>query len=138
MGLFESFSADADAQQNGKWVPYGDCRVLVAFSGDGNDRWDTTLERHTRPYRRYIENDKMVKSASMKQEISDAVMRAYCHAVVLDWENVKENGVELEFSPKECFRVFKALPAFFADIREFSGNIQNYQPESDDGDSKNS
>lgn len=137
MGLFETFSADADLQKNGQWVEYGDCKVLIAFAGDGNPRYEKAIERHTRPYRRYLDNDKMIMSDSMKKQVNEAVVAAYAHAVVLDWDNVKEGDKLLEFSPKECKRVMLKIPAWFADVREYAGNISNYQAESDEADEKN-
>lgn len=131
MGLFETFGADTDLQKDGVWVQYGDCKVLVAFAGEGNPRWDKTIERHTRQFQRYLNNDKMVMSESMKKDLNTAVIAAYSNAVVLGWEGVKEGDTELVFSPKECKRVMLMLPAFFADVREFAGNISNYQAASD-------
>lgn len=141
MGLEELFSADTDAQQNGKWVPYGDgVEVLIAFAGDANDRYQTTLEKQTRQYRSWIDDDKMIKSKSMKEAIADSVIRTFAKAVVLDWKGVTLDGEVLEYSPKACFRVFKKLPAFFSSVRSFAGDIQNYQPPGEDteGDEKNS
>jgi len=137
MGLFETFSADTDLQKNGKWVEYGDCRVLIAFAGDGNPEYEKAMERHTRPYRRYLDSDKMIMSDSMKKQVHEAVVAAYAHAVVRNWENVKEGDQEIQYSPQEAKRIMLKLPAFFADVREFAGNISNYQSESDEFDEKN-
>ena len=137
MGLFETFSADVDLQKDGKWVEYGDCRVLIAFAGDGNPRYEKAMERHTRPYRRYLDSDKMIMSDSMKKQVNEAVVGAYAHAVVLDWENVREGDQVIEYSPKEAKRIMLKLPAFFADVREFANNLSNYQLESDESDEKN-
>jgi len=137
MGLFETFGADVDRQKDGVWVEYGDCSVLIAFAGDGNPRYEKSMERETRPYRRYLDSDKMIMSESMKKQVNEAVVAAYAKSVVLDWKNVKEGDTVLEFSPKECKRVMLKLPAFFSDVREYAGNISNYQAESDEADEKN-
>jgi hypothetical protein len=138
MGLDDDFGADSNLQQNGTWVDYGDYSILVAYSGDGNDRFEKTMERRMRPFRRYLDSKNVKTPDSVKKDMEKAFAAVYAHAVVLDWRGVKRGGVEIPFSAEAALKAFVELPAFFANIRDFAGELANFQADVLEEDSKNS
>jgi len=137
--LGEIFGADKALQDEGKWVEFGSVSVLIAYAGKGNHRYEKSMEKKTRPFRRYMESDKMIMSDAMKIQLEEAVIAAYADSVVLGWKNLKnrDTGEEITYSPAECKRIMIALPAFFENIREYASNLENYQADTLEDDSKN-
>ncbi len=136
--LQEIFGADADQQANGVWKKFGPCSIKIAFAGEENPTYQDTLEKNTRHIRGSMTSTNVVTSTDNLPEIKEALMRVYSKCVVKDWKGVTEGGKPLPFSSKVCFREFQNTPALFREIRDFAEDINNFQPEIVEGDSKNS
>lgn len=86
MSMYQQFKTDPAVEKEGIWLDYGDFRVRVARAGGANRKWQKTLERLSRPYRRAIATN------TIAPETAENIMReAYAEAVITDW-NVKVNG----------------------------------------------
>lgn len=138
MGLDDDFGADENLQQNGAWVDYDDYSILIAYAGDGNDRFEKTFERRMRPFRSYHDNKRRKMPESIKKDQEKAFAAIYAHAVILDWKGVKRGGEEVPFSPEAAHKALIELPAFFAEVREYASTLSNFQVDSMEADSKNS
>jgi len=138
MGLFEAHGSDKELQANGKWVDYGDYKILIAWAGSANPRFEDTMEKHTRPFRKYLESSNMVMPKDMKKKLEAAFRAAYAHSVVLDWEGVQRDGIPIPYSAKACKDIFDELPSFFKEIQEYATSLENYQAEVLEDDAKNS
>jgi hypothetical protein len=133
------FGADQDQQANGKWVDYGKVQIKIAFAGEENPRYLDTLEKNTRGVRSSMGSSNTVANADSMPEVKEALMRVYSKCVIKDWKGVDDlEGKPLAFSEKECFLAFQNTPAFFRWARDYADDINNFQPEIVEGDSKNS
>lgn len=132
MGLFEEFGANKDLQKEGKWVEFDGYKVLIAYAGEGNPKYETVLERKCLPYQKKLARKKVSKDT--RKKVHEAIVATYAQTVVLGWEGIKRGGKLLEYSPKLCEEILLELPPFFSEIHDFANDLSNFQDESEDDD----
>lgn len=128
-GLFKLFATDSQVEKDGVWVPVGkdgdkEIRFRLARAGGGNTRYLKLLELKTKPLRRQIQNDLIDIKTS-----DELMMEVFAETVVVDWENVFEDGVAVPYSKEKCLEYFKALPDLFNDVREQASKAAYYRSE---------
>lgn len=140
MASLEScFGSDADAQAEGKWVVIGQGKILIAFAGEDNPRYEKALTKYTDDFRMQMLSDHMHMSQGMEPEVKKAMRQTYAEAVVLNWENIAdEEGNIIPFSTQAVFDAFERMPAFFRWVREYAGGLDNYKVKTEEADAKNS
>lgn len=146
--MFEQFETDANLEQEGVYVDYGDFRVKIAFAGGANKKFLSYSEQKTKPFRRAI------ASGSFSEERAKPLMYdIYAETIVLDWEILdgeddegeakwisgipQKDGSVAEVTKENIVAVFKQLPALFNDIQETSKSISAFRKEDLEEDSKN-
>jgi len=104
---------DDTLREKGTWITYGDAKFLIRSTD-------------SRQYRRAImqhakgKGGRATKEAESLHEMS---IEALADAILLDWENVKENGVPLACTRENKLKVLKIAP-----IREFiAGEAQDIE-----------
>jgi hypothetical protein len=134
--LFETFSADQSAEQNGIILDFGDFRFKVARAGGANKRFLAAVRRILDPHRRAIDLEVLADSKSR-----ELVAECFAEAVVLGWETkfVDEDGVEtwrpvvigkdgqeIEFSKANCKQLLLDLPDLFDTLRAEATKLSNF------------
>lgn len=132
MGLFEEFGANKDLQKDGKWVDFDGYKVLIAYAGEGNAKYETVLERKCLPYQKKLARKKVSKDT--RKKVHEAIVSTYAQTVVLGWEGIKRGGKEVVYSAKTCEEILLELPPFFSEVHDFANDLSNFQDEFDDGD----
>lgn len=140
MASLEScFGSDANAQAEGKWVPIGAGKILIAFAGEDNPRYEKALTKYTDDFRMQMLSDHMHMGQHMEPEVKKAMRQTYAEAVVLNWENVcDEDGDLIPYSTQAVFAAFERMPAFFRWVREYASGLDNYKVKTEEADAKNS
>lgn len=101
------FYTDGPKSRLGVWLDQpGGGRLLVA-------RMDNPK------YKAYIQQarKKRHRRGNVTDEQTKEILKeAVAHTILLDWEGVKVNGKEVEYSPQYAIQVFDALPSFLDQV----------------------
>jgi len=130
--LFDTFSADQDAEQNGIMLDFGDFRFKVARAGGNNRRFQAAVRRVIEPHKRAIDLEVIAD-----QKSRELVAECFADAVVLGWETKFENdvwrpvvigkdGQEIEFSKQNCKQLLLDLPDLFDTLRAEAIKLSNF------------
>lgn len=134
VSIYDLFATDTNMERDGIWIDYGKFgKILIARAGGSNERFQKSLERHSRPHRKQIANE------TLDEDIANELLRkAFSESVVLNWEGIKDkDGSELPFSRDNVMKLFKDLPDLFVDLREQAQKAANFRAEEVDDDLKN-
>ena len=137
MSLKSKFGTVKNAETEGAWVDVMQnedgsmCRVKLRRSGRRNKDYTKAFEKHTKPYRRILDN--------LDPEIDAKVMRAVIvDSIVTEWENVQlEEGVNLPFNTANVENVLSELPDLQDFILRKAGEIETFQEQALEAEAKN-
>jgi hypothetical protein len=141
--MFDLFNTDSKSESEGIWIDYGSHRVLVGRAGGANKKYQSCLEKITKPFRRALASGRLSNEQSKK-----LLYEVYANAVVFDWEIKgdngewkkgihKEDGGILEVTPANILLTFNLLPDQFLDIQSAVEGIELFRQEELEEDSKN-
>lgn len=135
MTIFDMFETDTLMETGGIWIDYGvnGGKFLVARSGGANTKFAKVLEFKMRPHRRQMDSGKL------DNEVANRIlMESFVEAALLDWDGVQTSaGETLTFSKDNAIQLFTDLPELFADLRDQSAKMANYQAAEVEADSGN-
>jgi hypothetical protein len=132
MGMYDVFDTDADLENDGIWIDYGDFRVRIAGATQGNKKYVTYADKALKPIRRAM------AAGALSPERSRIVMiDIYVKTIILDWE-VKEDdkwkkGIEsktgdvLPVTKENISQALNDLPNLFIDLQEQAQQISNFR-----------
>ena len=137
MSLKSKFGTVKNAETEGAWVDVMQnedgsmCRVKLRRSGRRNKDYTKAFDKHTKPYRRILDN--------LDPEIDAKVMRAVIvDSIVTEWENVQlEEGVNLPFNTANVENVLSELPDLQDFILRKAGEIETFQEQALEAEAKN-
>lgn len=125
MSLKSKFGTVKNAETEGAWVDVMQnedgsmCRVKLRRSGRRNKDYTKAFDKHTKPYRRILDN--------LDPEIDAKVMRAVIvDSIITEWENVQlEEGVNLPFNVANVEKVLSELPDLQDFVLRKAGEIEH-------------
>ena len=137
MSLKSKFGTVKNAETEGAWVDVMQnedgsmCRVKLRRSGRRNKDYTKAFDKHTKPYRRILDN--------LDPEIDAKVMRSVIvDSIITEWENVQiEEGVNLPFNTANVENVLSELPDLQDFILRKAGEIETFQEEALEVEAKN-
>ena len=137
MSLKSKFGTVKNAETEGAWVDVMQnedgsmCRVKLRRSGRRNKDYTKAFDKHTKPYRRILDN--------LDPEIDAKVMRAVIvDSIITEWENVQlEEGVNLPFNTANVENVLSELPDLQDFILRKAGEIETFQDQALEAEAKN-
>ena len=137
MSLKSKFGTVKNAETEGAWVDVMQnedgsmCRVKLRRSGRRNKDYTKAFDKHTKPYRRILDN--------LDPEIDAKVMRAVIvDSIVTEWENVQlEDGVNLPFNTANVDKVLSELPDLQDFVLRKAGEIETFQDQALEAEAKN-
>ena len=137
MSLKSKFGTVKNAETEGAWVDVMQnedgsmCRVKLRRSGRRNKDYTKSFDKHTKPYRRILDN--------LDPEIDAKVMRAVIvDSIITEWENVQlEEGVNLPFNTANVENVLSELPDLQDFILRKAGEIETFQEQALEAEAKN-
>lgn len=120
-----NYYTDGPKSQQGVWVEQaGGGRLLIARMDNPN-------------YKAHIQNArtklKLRRGAMTEEETQEVLKDAVAHTILLDWEGVEVNGVEVEYSPAYALKVFDALPSFLDVVVNFAYNEELFREDEVEG-----
>ena len=137
MSLKSKFGTVKNAETEGAWVDVMQnedgsmCRVKLRRSGRRNKDYTKSFDKHTKPYRRILDN--------LDPEIDAKVMRAVIvDSIITEWENVQiEEGVNLPFNTANVEKVLSELPDLQDFVLRKAGEIETFQDQALEAEAKN-
>lgn len=137
MSLKSKFGTVKNAETEGAWVDVMQnedgsmCRVKLRRSGRRNKDYTKAFDKHTKPYRRILDN--------LDPEIDAKVMRAVIvDSIVTEWENVQlEEGVNLPFNVANVEKVLSELPDLQDFVLRKASEIETFQDQALEAEAKN-
>ena len=137
MSLKSKFGTVKNAETEGAWVDVMQnedgsmCRVKMRRSGRRNKDYTKAFDKHTKPYRRILDN--------LDPEIDAKVMRSVIvDSIITEWENVQlEEGVNLPFNTANVENVLSELPDLQDFILRKAGEIETFQEQALEAEAKN-
>ncbi|MCP3684779.1 MAG: hypothetical protein GY861_19090 [bacterium] len=131
MDLKKEYYTDKEKEEKGIWEDFGNgCRVLIARSN--NPTYKEYFKRISKPYR------KQILRGTLPEEKGDALMiKAMAKAIILDWENLMEDGAKVEYNLKEAIRVLTKYPDFKDAVSEVAQTAEAYKVDLDEEEEEN-
>ena len=137
MSLKSKFGTVKNAETEGAWVDVMQnedgsmCRVKLRRSGRRNKDYTKAFDKHTKPYRRILDN--------LDPEIDAKVMRAVIvDSIITEWENVQlDEGVNLPFNTANVENVLSELHDLQDFVLRKAGEIETFQDQALEAEAKN-
>lgn len=117
------YKIDTNASDDGKWFPISDAKFkLVSLSSIRSKNFRRQNEKVLAPYHR--------SGLPIPEEVSeDNLFKMLSQAIILDWENVKEGGVEVPFSSENAYRLIKTYPILAEAISSILQDLRSFVDE---------
>lgn len=134
MDLAARFGTDKKKEVEGVWYDMGDgCRLRVARKGN---------RRYTEKYQQLDRERSIVRRAQLEtlgdEEGEKVLAELIAHAILVDWEGVKDNGKEIPYSTEAAYEQLVKYPDFRVLVTELSEQQAMYRAEQQKADVKNS
>jgi len=116
-----NFKTDQSKEIEGTWVQVGeDAKVLIARLG--NSQYSKYLREISKPYRA------MSRAGVLEIEVvEDLTRKAMAKHVLLGWEGIAENGVEVEYSTDKAYEFLTNYRAFYEMIESLAADITMFR-----------
>ena len=116
---------DTELAKEGVWVPLdGETRLKIAQWLNPHHR--KYLQKALDPYKRAL------RMGTLSDEDSNRIeAEAVAHTVLIDWDNLKDNGVNLEYSKEKATQLLRdpELSWLMDFVREQAENLANFRDE---------
>lgn len=121
MDIKKTFGVDKTKEVEGVWRNLGsDMQVLVARKG--NPTYQKILTRLMRPYRSM--------SRSIPDDLAeDILIESMVQGLLLGWNGLTEDGVEVPYSREAAKRLLKEYPEFRQAIDQLCSDLENFKAE---------
>lgn len=133
-GLYQKFETDADIEQKGVILDYGDgVRIRIRRAGGSNKEYLKAMEKVARSYRFQIQHRSLSRDENLH-----ILAEVYASTIVIGWEGVTDrDGKALPFSKENCMKLFKDLPDLFADVQAQAESGEGFRKHLIEADAKN-
>jgi len=135
VSIYDYFKTSESLERSGIWIDYGPAgSILIARAGGKNQKFNQVLQRENRQNKFKIDNDLMGE-----EEGRELLARVFAEAVVLDWENVRdEHGREMGCTRENILKLFRDLPDLFNDLQSQAQKVANFREKELEDAAKNS
>lgn len=123
MDLKKTFGTNKDAEINGVWHTVGNARLLIARVN--NQNYQRVLRRLISPNTTIVNTN----SEESQELIKDYTLQAMAQAILVDWENLKEDDKEIPYSPENAYRILKEYPDFLELVSQKATDLKFYREE---------
>ena len=131
-GIYSIFGTDADLEQKGFCLQYGEAEFIIARAGGANTAFQRVMESKMRPHRASMNAGTMDETVSKK-----LLAEAYSEQIIKAWTGVKdEAGEDLEFTKENVVKLLLDLPDLFVELIAESQRISNFVKAAAEEDSK--
>jgi len=122
MDLGKSFGICKEIAEEGKWFEMGPEARLKIRSIENEDFLDYVREHN-------IMDDDIVADTEAQADVG---LEAVAKYILVDWENVKVDGDEIDYSVDMAKEQFEEFPRFFQKVLEIARDNKNFQEQKED------
>ena len=120
MDIFKAYAVDEDKELNGKWMPLGDAKLLVARAG--NKKYVKLLGKEVELHQKALDAKDDAADA-----LSDQIMvKVLANTILLGWDNVAYDGVKLEYSLENAVKLL-SLKEFRREVMKLSDDFNAFK-----------
>lgn len=123
MDLKKTFGTNKEAEINGVWHTIGNARLKIARVNNPN--YQRVLRRLVSPSVTIVN----ANSEESQEKIKDITLQAMGKAILVDWENLKEDEQEISYSPEAAYRILKEYPDFLELVSQKATDLKFYRDE---------
>jgi len=132
MGLdLKRFATDKNAEIEGVWVKL-DEGVELKIARMGNEKFNELFRKYSRPYKRAIRNGTLSDSIA-----EDILLKCMSEAILLDWKGLEEDGVPLEYTKENAYRVLKEYEVLRDFVTSCAEDFELFKKQEDEEAEKN-
>jgi hypothetical protein len=126
--IYEAFETNSVKEKAGITLDYGIYgKFRVARAGGTNKRFAVYYNERLKPVRRLADAGKLPEEQAQR-----ILAEVWAETIVLGWEDVKDRDEsQIPYSKEKCVELLIKLPDLFADLREQSSLMVNFQGEPD-------
>jgi len=127
LDLKKEFLVDSKKEIEGVWFDDFGEGVRIKLARIGNAEYQKELTRLQRPHRRAI------RRGTLSDAISESILnKVVAKTIVLDWEGLAEDGVEIPYSYENCLRILNTYKDFRDQIVEIASEMDYFRAELDE------
>jgi len=126
LDLIKNYKTDKNKEIEGIWEDFGEgCRILIARMG--NPKYVEAFRKISKPHA------KAMRRGTLKEEIAERIMNeALAEAIVLGWEGLEENGVEVPYNKENCMRILTTYKDLKDQIQDIAGSMEVFKADQDE------
>lgn len=132
MDIRKAFGTNRDKEAEGVWFPL-DAETRVKVARAGNKHFNELARKLGRPHQTL----RRVNPEAAAKVFEKIAFEVLSKTILLDWENLKDNGVLVPYSPAKAAEMLEAYPDFFEVITTFSNELKAFQDEDEAAVQKN-
>lgn len=131
--LKKNFATDPEAEEKGVWESLNDKGARIKVARAGNAKFQREYGRIPRYIRQRLDNGSLPEN-----EADEYNARVMAKSIVMDWENLTDDGVVIPYSEETAYQMLKKYKDFRAYVYELALNQQRFFEASIQDDTKNS
>lgn len=121
--LDQHFKTDATLEEGGVWFDISTkTGFLVRPFKQTNPRVKAAMAKHFKPFARQVEMNTLEPEKQLEIQIG-----IFIDVCLADWKGVEIDDKEVECTPENAKKLFKALPDLFDTLWKHAGDFNNYK-----------
>jgi len=117
------FGTDKKKEQEGVWYDIAE-GLRMKIARIGNPNYQKKFQAISKPYRRSI------RRGTLADEIAEKLLiQCMSESIVLDWEGVEDDGVEIPYSKDAVIELLTKYPELRGYINDIANELEGFQEE---------
>jgi hypothetical protein len=125
------FGTDSTKEQEGVWYDIAE-GLRMKIARIGNPNYQKRFQALSKPYRRSI------RRGTLSDEVAEKLLvQCLSETIVLNWEGVEENGVEIPYSKDNAIMILTKYPELRNYVNDIANELEGFQEESNEEAAEN-
>lgn len=125
MDFKKQFAVDKEAAEKGKWFPLAD-EGQVRVARLGNAAFKAEVLRLKKPHTHALRHG---GGQAIVDLLNDITCKAMARTILVDWANIKMDGVDIPYSQEKAYELLRDYPDFQETISVLAVERDNFSPE---------
>lgn len=120
------FGTDKTKEQEGVIHEMGE-GLKMRIARIGNPKYQKRFQALSKPHRRAL------RRGTLSDEIAEKLLvQCLAETIVLDWEGLEEDGVEIEYSTENAVKILTDYPELRNYVNDIANEMEGYQADDDE------
>lgn len=125
----KDIKTDRDAEVQGVWTPDLGKGLKLKLGRMGNVEYEKGILKYTQ------EHMNAFGQLDMEQDVAqDALLDVYARTILLGWEGLSENEVQVEYSYDNAVRIMREYPEFFKLVKAQASRLELFKTKATEED----